>query len=406
MLLGLLMLLLAACQQNDANVSEEQEQKDTPEQQAEDESDKSGEDEVVEEDEPDVNAGKETKALTEIEAEALHKWALTDGTTAVLVGNQEKVNIIEYSSALGMEGEREYQGDVALYIVHEGETEGYLQERLADESLNLDRAFSEPYLFREESIITWSQPEASNTLTTKMWRYSNGELLPVLFDGADVKVWSNQKMKFLQDTYLQGYYYNNHDIENGIGWYYETWKWDEEKGEFTLHDEKSYTDAEEYGWESGEYITENWHEIEEEYVLFPEITLTEDLLQNLADGRFVKDGFQIGTPIDDVLAKMPDYTAHEYYEGGFYYAFPGMFSYFYDELTHDVSFITMAGASITNDLASLKKILGEPKDEWYDEVNMNYSTEYDIEEYHLRIEHDGNGNVTGLWLNSLDFYES
>lgn len=381
LLFGVVMVLVA-CQQENSSIKENESSQN-----------------VVEE---DVGTKKETRALVEIEENILHKWALTEDTDVVLVKDSGELEVLADTTALGEEGERQYQGDLSLYIVYAGEEVGYLQEKMTDVTINLDRGFSTPYWFRDEPIITWSQPESSNNLTTKMWRYTNGELQRVLFDGNEEQIWTNKEMKFLKDEYLQVYYYNNHDMENGIGWYYETWKWDEDHQQFTLHDERAYTDAQEYGWESGEQLTKMWHEREDEYILFPEIMLMDGLSQHIQAGKLEGNGVFLGQSIDDVLAKMPDYTMHEYFGGAMYYSFPGPYSYFYDELTREVTFVLMSGASLMNDLTSLKEILGQPESEGYDEVEWNYFANFMIEDKSLRVEHDEEGTVTGLWLSNVD----
>lgn len=399
MILVATMTLLVACQQGNSGSEENQSNEDKPKEDVQKE--KEGQEEEKQEEQEEIVDERETKSLKEIKADALHEWTLTKDTTAVLVQNEGELETIDAPSVLGQAGDRQYTGDLSFYLVHKGEDLGYLQDELTDVTVNLDMAFTKPYSFQDGTIITWSQPEASNSLRTLLWRYTDGELKRVLFDGEEERIWSNKHMKFLKDEYLQAYYYNNHGGEKGIGWYYETWKWDQDQEQFTLYDEVSYTDAQEYGWESGENITKNWHENEEEYVLFPEITFTEELKQHIQEGKLAADGISLGEPIDKVLSDMPDYTAHEYYEGAMFYAFPGPYSYFYDEVTKDVSIIVMAGASITNDLASLKEILGEAEDEGYDEVESNYYTSFSIGDKNLRVEHDEDGSVSGLWFREL-----
>lgn len=340
---------------------------------------------------------------TSIEENTLHKWDLPDGATVLLVKEKGEIEVFEDTTALGQQGERKFTGDLSLYLLPPNEEIPHLQDEITDVTVNLDQAFTEPYTFSGAPMLTWIQPESSNSNSLMMWRYTNGELQNVLFDGEKMQVITNSKMKFLKDKFLQTYVYNNHDsIEGGIGWYYSTWKWDEETSQFTLHDEKSYTEDTEFGWSSGEHITKLWHKHEEEYVLFPEITMTDDLVNDLKNGKLVEGGIQLGQSIDDVLTIMPDYTMHEYYEGAMYYSFPGPFSYFYDDVTREVTYILFSGASLTNDLASLKEILGEPDEEGFDEFEMNYYTNYIFGDKFLRIEHEENGLVSGFWLSEIE----
>lgn len=381
--------ILAACQNNDG--AQKSIINDEPVNEAEETSQLPETEEIKKHD-------KEMRSAKEIKENALYTWPINDTTEIILVKEEGNLEVMKDNTALGEAGERQFTGDVALFIIHENEENGYLQEKITDVYLNIDRTFSEPYTFNGESFIVWIQPEASNINTLTMWRYVGGELQRVLFDGTESMIVSNMKMKFLKDTYLQTYVYNNHGTdEGGSGWYYTTWKWEEE-GKFSTHSKEQYTDATPYGWETGEQLTKVWHEHPEEYIAFPELTLAEDVIELIKNGQLVKDGIRLGQPIDEVLTKMPNFTDHDYYKGGPYYSFPGPFSYFYDELTKEVSYILLNGASLTNDLASIKSIFGEPEDDYPNMIDDYYSLVYTIDDKKLRIEYEENGRMIGVWL--------
>lgn len=393
-LLFCVLFLLAACQSND--VKQKSVFNDESLDNQEEREQVSGKDALAKEN--DINEGKETKPVEEIKEKALYTWNINDQTEVILVEEEGNLEVLQENSALGEAGERQFSGDVAFFIVHENEENGYLQYKLKDVSVNVDRAFSVPHILNDEPFIAWIQPEASNSNTLMMWHYTNGELQRVLFDEEESIIVSSTKLKFLKDAYLQTYVYLNHETdEGGMGWYYTTWKWEEE-GRFSTYSKQQYTDDTPYGWESGEHITKLWHEHEEEYVLFPEMTITEEVIDHIKKGQLIEDGVQLGQPIDQVLAMMPDFTAHEYYEGGYYYSFPGPFSYFYDEATREVSFILLSAASITNDLASIKSIFGEPDEDYPNMIDDNHSLLYTIGEKKLRIDYQEGGELGGFWL--------
>lgn len=392
------LLLLSACQsEGDGNLAERPPLNEKKEQ--------SGGDGSPQADRK-VNSTKEMKPIEEINEKALYKWDVDEGTAIFLLNEMGGIEEFDGDYAIGSQGERQYNGDVALYVVPKGEKNGYLQTRMKDVYLNLDRAFSDPYDFKDGKLIAWVQPEASNVNTLTMWHYQNGALERVLFDDDEAITVSHSKMKLLKDDFLQTYAYNNFESdEGGIGWYYTTWKWDDTAGKFGTYHEKQYTDDVYYGWETGERTTKDWHENNDDYVLFPELTITETILDHIKEGKLVEEGVRLDQSIDSVLAVSPTYKDHDYYEGGRYYSIPGPFTYFYNEGgTRGVSFITLSGASLTNDLESIKDLFGEPESSYGPEDDDGtmmvdyYWFNYLIGDKQLRVEYDENERISGLWL--------
>lgn len=385
-LLVAVLLLLTACKSDEAQRPSIKEESDGA---------KNG----TEENGNELQDQREKKPVADIEEDTLYAWEISEQTDLWLVKEQGEIEVFEENFAIGSAGERQYVGNVALYIVNKDEENGILQERLEDVTLNLDRAFSTPYVFNGELFIVWVQPEASNVNTLRMWRYTDGEIKSVQFDEESTLIVSHQQMKFLKDTYLQVYFYNNHDSDgDGIGWIYRTWKWNADTAKFTEHAVKKYTEDTPYGWESGKYTTELWHEHAGEYVLFPEMTMTDEVIDFIKNGQLPGNDIRIGQSIDKVLGIMPDYTANEYYEGGPYYSFPGPSSYFYDEVTREITGISLAGDSLTNDVDSIKAIFGEPDEDIFDEMEQNYVLMYTVGGYRLHVNYDENGEVRALWL--------
>lgn len=69
-----------------------------------------------------------------------------------------------------------------------------------------------------------------------------------------------------------------------------------------------------------------------------------------------------------------------------------------------MSFITLSGASLTNELKSIKEILGEPdiaynpEEEEEHRMDDNYSLTYLLGDRKLRIEYDAEEKISGIWL--------
>ena len=115
------------------------------------------------------------------------------------------------------------------------------------------------------------------------------------------------------------------------------------------------------------------------------------------NGMLINEAVHIGISIDEVLKEFPYYIENNYYEGGRFYSFPGGFSYFYDEITREITIIALAGRSVTNNLAELKQVLGQPIDSGYDEMENEEFKVFAIGEYTLRIGLSENGELSTVW---------
>lgn len=357
---------------------------------------------VAEEDEQQID--QETTPIEKIKEDVLYSWEVQNGEHTAklyLVADGGTTEVIEDTSLFGVEGERQYSGNLAFYL-GDG-THGVLQEHLAADleavSMNLDRSPFKMYAFGDQTMITRIAPEAANSNTLTMWIYTDGKMQPVTFDDEPQLVITGDQVKFIEDHYLQTYIYNNgSDASEGIGWFYTTWQWNTTAHDFTTYDMTQYIQDEMYGWETGEYNTKLWHEHEAEYIAFPHLTLTSDFAELVKKGMLLDNSIHLGDSIDRVLGESADYLHHDYYEGGKYYAYPSGSSYFYDESTREITFITFDGGLITNNLDSIISILGEPAESGYDDMEgMNYATFY-FGEYRLKVDSHESGQVSGFWL--------
>lgn len=345
---------------------------------------------------------QETTSIEKIKEDALYSWEIPDGEL-YLVADGGTTEVIDATSLFGEEGERQYNGNLAFYLVDD--THGVLQDHLATDleavSINLDKSPFNMYTFGDQTMITWISPEAANSNTLTMWSFANGEMQQATFEGEPQLVITGNQVKFIEDYYLQTYIYNNgSDEEKGIGWFYTTWRWNVIAHDFTAYDTTQYIEDDAYGWESGEHNTQLWHEHEADYIAFPHITLTNDFAEWVKKGTLLNNSIHLGDSIDKVLEETPDYLYNDYYEGGPFYSFPGGSSYFYDELTRDITFLTLNGGLITNDLDSIISILGEPVEIDYDELeNTNYAI-FHVGEYRLKVTSSESGQVSGFWLSA------
>ena len=351
-----------------------------------------------------VKDEQETTPIEKIKEDVLYSWEVQNGEHTAklyLVKDGGTTEIIDAASLFGVEGERQYSGNLAFYLGDD--THAILQEHLAADleafNMNLDRSPFKTYTFDDQTIITWIATEATNSGTLSMWIYTEGQIQPVTFEGEPQLAITGNQVKFIEDHYLQTYIYNDDSEENkGIGWFYTTWQWNTTAHDFTAYDTTQYIQDDAYGWESGEYNTQLWHEHEADYIAFPHITLTNDFAEWVKKGTLLNNSIHLGDSIDKVLEETPDYLYTDYYEGGPYYSFPGGSSYFYDELTREITFLTLNGGMITNDLDSIISIFGKPVESDYDDYeNTNYAI-FHIGEYRLKVNSSESGQISGFWL--------
>lgn len=337
---------------------------------------------------------QETTPIEKIKEDTLYSWKIQDGERAV------ELYLVADGGTM-KEGDKQYNGNLAFYLV-DGE-HGVLQEHLTADfesvSINLDKSPFKISPFGDQTMITWINPEAEDSNTLTMWSYADGKIQPVTFDDESQLIITGNQVKFIEDHYLQTYIYNNgSDDSEGIGWFYTTWQWNATARDFTTYDTTQYIQDDAFGWESGEHNTQLWHEHEADYIAFPHITLTNDFAEWVKKGTLLNNSIHLGDSIDKVLGETPDYLYTDYYEGGPYYSFPGGSSYFYDELTREITFLTLNGGMITNDLDSIISILGKPVESDYDDLeNTNYAI-FNIGKYRLKVNSSESGQVSGFWL--------
>lgn len=344
---------------------------------------------------------KDRKPLVEIIANELYRWTIDNDKEIVLVKKSGEIEVNESLSMVGDEGDEMFSGVAELYLILDGADEGYLEDEVEMYMLNLDRTFSDTYQFAEKTFIDIFISESSNIRSHRLWYFTNNQLQRVTFDGEKELYTSNNTLKFIDNEYMQSVVYDNAGMgEHGIGWHFHTWIWEADHNRFSEYDHRPYTANQEYGWEIGEMIAENWYEYEHYYVQFPRITFTEKDVKLIEQGMLVDKSVQIGDSIDKLFERMTqesDYVEEDYYNGGAYYAFSSLFSYFYDEQLRDIHIILMAGTALTNDVQSIRQLLGEPIESSFSDMENVYIDQFIVGDYMVKMDHDA-GEVHSLEL--------
>lgn len=348
-----------------------------------------------------ANEGKTQRTKEELEEEKLYEWALNEEITAFVVQEGGEVSEMEHNSPFGETGDQIYSGAVSLYLVHEAFAEGFLQESIESVSLNLVTDFSEEgESLNGESVISWTEIQASNSNVLSMWRYSENELKRVLFDGSNQIGVTNKKMRWIDEQHIQTYYYDNAGMgDTPIGWHYQTWKW-------IAAEEFQQIDTRFFGNDVDEVsllINQKWNQEESSYFPFEtepveKITLTEGTIKLLTEGRFTTEGPKVGDSIIDFLLKSPAPTGNDYYNGGRYYTVNDTV-YFYDELNGEITHIWVGSSQLKNELDEVRSLLGEPSYDGYVEYIDANMARYTIgDSYNLNIEYDLDGANFTLML--------
>lgn len=276
----------------------------------------------------------------------------------------------------------------ALFIAKENEKQGVLQKGVIPSSL------------KKEDIHEWQLENRrflgfiDNETSLDLWTLENGSMREVLFDGEQDLPVVDGKVKILEGRYLQTYV----PVEGKDGWTFTTWIWNPNQLQFNQLHSESYTNDRPYGLETGQRITELWNKHDAYYDTFPHYTFSKQSVELLKDGMLLQTDVQLGMPIKDVLQVLPDPYDHDYYNGGIYYAFPGGRTVFYDELTEEVTFITLSGSSLTNEQEELLAMLGTPESEGYDDVIEEYYYSYTFGQNQLLMHRERDGKIVSLWL--------
>lgn len=350
--------------------------------------------------------GKKTVSVEKLQTSAIFTAVMQNGKKVAnlyVIPLDILINELEFSSAFGQEGDVQYEGSFAFFLAEVGDETGVLQEHLSiqDEQLVVNKQNDSFHVknFGDKTILSLAQVLASNYSEVHMWMYAEDELKEIKFHEENAITVSSEDVRFIGENFVQTYTYFNGmgDPNEGIGWTYTTWKWDPAHYRFEKYYEDAFTDKEQFGWETGEYITGLWNKHENYYVSFPELTFTEDSEKLAMNGMLMKDSIALGNSIDKLLQENPNFVEQSYYEGGPYYTYPGGFSYFYDELTKEITYIVLDGDTLTNSLEEMEQIIGVPADSGYDEMNLEYYRRYYLDKYTLDMRLNENNEISTFW---------
>lgn len=358
------------------------------------------ENEVIDEgvSEPEVDMNEEVGVFISIEAAKEHAIATTVVRSGEAVGDVYLIETETLSSVIG-KNQLADGGSYTIFLAKEGAEEAEMQLQIDGLLTNFEESLG-TYTLGEYTIFSLARKESPKLNLITAWVYDGERLKEIQFDGkGDVEA-STPTFRAIEDGYLQIYLDSEDTMDAVPGWTFTTWKWHPEKLSFAFHFERTYTDQEEFGLASGEYLVGKWHEYQHFYLAFPQYTFTEQSKALLSEGMFINQNVQLGQPIDKLLQERDDWVVHDYYEGGPYYEFPGGYTYFYNEGTQDVSFIVVSKMALTNSTEELRTLLGKPEKKVFDDIFNEYIEYYTFGEYRLLIFSTIEDEMKSLWLSS------
>lgn len=381
-------ILLIGCQQTGS----EQEQQNMQEKNKQEEVKQDGKEvSSKKEEKQKIHEGKEQRSVDELEEHQILKWDLADDMSVYVVKENGTIEVVEETTALSKEGEKYFEGEAALFIAYHDEGAGYLQEEIPNARIRIEASGLEPFTIGEDLLIGWTTNESSTAQTLYLWTLQNEELHRVEAEGQELIGISHQTMKVIDDQYWQIYNYNNTDLDGGtIGWYFKTYKWDQNDHTFSkIAEEIIENDLEGYNQE----FIEEWHENKDAYVNFGQYTITEEAIQAMKNGSLLFDDIKIGQNIQEVEDTYGEPADRFYDRGAPAIAYHNGFMIAYDEIEEDVLVISVAGNALSNSLQELRTLLGEPKYDEYFEYDDAFVAEYILESYSVIVRYDEDDRI-------------
>ncbi|WP_153720942.1 hypothetical protein [Sporosarcina cascadiensis] len=326
-------------------------------------------------------------------------------------------------SAFGQPGDRRYEGELQFYLSDLEGDEAYLQDmNSASYTLNLSK---DPFTMRkvdDQSMLQIAEVVHSNGRELSLFTADQGLLHSVSVEGEPVLYASTEKVKVVEDRYLQTYQYFN---DEPLGWLFQTYEWHPDGNKLTLINERELFIEDEWKEDSDWYgegfadevfemykgLIAKWHDIDGYVDQFPYRMFPDDLANRLKNGYILDEQLKVGGSMAAYSEKHPVHLGEYEAEGGSYLAYPDGQNVFYDEYNDTVAGIELSGFYYKDTTARLRQLLGEPfwdsadhpmsEEEKEAIAGSNYDTgdimDYEIGDYHVKVEYEGE-EVIGVYL--------
>lgn len=317
-------------------------------------------------------------------------------------------------SFVGDAGDSIYNGSLEFYLADATQLEGYLQDVESGEyMLNLT---NEPFSVQEiaeQSILYVTEAMSSSHWELEFWTVKEGKLTLMPVEGQPRLTTSTNQLKVVEDRFIQTYSYLN---DEPSGWIFKTYEWDSENDSFSLFDENDllvegpfiYDEMEQDVRDFYQSMVDNWSEMEDYHLPFPYKHYPEDLADRFRQGYILDDQAPIGSSVEKLLERKPDYLGVYDTEGAWLYAYPDGQSIIFDYNSDDIIGVQLSGANYIESVEDVRALLGEPLYDSMDEKNEDVPEGYDdamnyeYGEYSLRVEYNGDRVNAFVLLNKAD----
>ncbi|RXI98446.1 DUF4309 domain-containing protein [Anaerobacillus alkaliphilus] len=257
--------------------------------------------------------------------------------------------------------------------------------------------------FGEASILVDKMFDVNtNALAADKTFISSDDLLevPLLYSESqltsiDEIIKSIDKVKEIKDGVFQGVLveFLPHSLEPSIEFY--TWL---RNDKIELIDINKFNDeVTTYGFEMGRFYLDLWDRVDDFYVSYHDLELTEEFLVAGKLGKMYTSPITIGTSKDQVIALKGEPIVSDWYNGGILYSYNDIV-YIFDE-NEVVKAVNMPGNRIKSILQEVPTMLGQPSSIHYSELDSILTYSYQLGNYALSFEADQEtSSVTTIWL--------
>ncbi|MBY0221611.1 hypothetical protein [Sporosarcina aquimarina] len=177
-----------------------------------------------------------SQAISELENQAVFtdkvSYEEKEVRLFVLPADKEKIQMVaaDEGSAFGQPGDQRYEGELLFYLADAAGEEAYLQD--TDSTSYLLNLSNDPFTVQKvgsQSILQIAEIVQSNGRELSLFVLDQGLLHAVSVDEEQVLYASTDKVKVVEDRYLQTYQYFNGEP---LGWQFQTYEWHPDEKNF------------------------------------------------------------------------------------------------------------------------------------------------------------------------------
>lgn len=319
------------------------------------------------------NNKEEYKTIDSLQENALYNLDLiedNDDVEVYLLAETEDKYYLEEESYLGKKGDPIIEGNFTFYLATAtNEQRAFKQQvKLPDRMVfNLTKKNISTYTLKERPISAIIQKYSKDKTVAYLFTVKDNQLVSLTESGLDVY---ERKIKNIQQNYLQTM---NKIAENEFE--VSTWKLDNNQKKLVDLDRTTVSNQE---------IVNTWLDEEDYYYPFKNLDVSSSILSTAKQGMLIGSQYPIGTNIKEIEKVNKKYVSTEQKNGISQIIYPEV-TYYYDNKTEQVTSISIPGIRFKENLQTIQKELGEPKELVADKENNGFIATYTAGNYSLII---------------------